>query len=275
MEDVLQRILRTGCVTNAAGESVKLDAQVSPEVGRFLQEVVRAVRPKVSLEIGLAYGVSSLFICETLAQVSALRHIVIDPYQLGVPEEEKIGWSGENRFDGFDGIGLRNLEEAGYEALVEFHDSPSYRILPYLERQGCRIDFAFIDGCHTFDFVLVDFFYIDRLLREGGVVVFDDLWFRSVRKVCRYILTNRFYVPFSVPGWELPCSPPLRKRALATAAFASRVRLLKKIVKPEFSRPNYALGMPAGNYIALQKVRHDAVGNGGGASRRWDFHNEF
>jgi len=45
------------------------------------------------------------------------------------------------------------------------------------EAQGERIDFAFIDGAHTFDHVLVDFFYIDRMLNVGGIVAFDDVGF--------------------------------------------------------------------------------------------------
>jgi predicted O-methyltransferase YrrM len=75
---------------------------------------------------------------------------------------------------GFDGLGLANLDRAGYARLVEFHDEPSYRALPALEAAGQRIEFAFIDGWHTFDYVMVDFFYVDRMLRVGGIVVLDD-----------------------------------------------------------------------------------------------------
>ena len=54
------------------------------------------------------------------------------------------------------------------------------------EAQGERIDFAFIDGAHTFDHALVDFFYIDRMLNVGGIVAFDDLGFPCIEKVCRF-----------------------------------------------------------------------------------------
>ena len=46
------------------------------------------------------------------------------------------------------------------------------------------------DGMHTFDYVFIDFFYIDKMLNVGGVAVFDDTHFPSTRKVCRFILRN-------------------------------------------------------------------------------------
>jgi len=33
------------------------------------------------------------------------------------------------------------------------------------------VDFAFIDGNHVFEYVLVDFFLIDKLLRPGGAII--------------------------------------------------------------------------------------------------------
>jgi hypothetical protein len=64
------------------------------------------------------------------------------------------------------------------------------RALAEIERSGQRVDFAFIDGWHTFDFALVDFFFIDRISSVGGVVVFDDANWPAIRKVCRFVKTN-------------------------------------------------------------------------------------
>ena len=63
---------------------------VDPEEGALLQRIVDDVKPVRSLEIGCAYGVSSLYICEALsrlpfrpasAKANPARHIVVDPFQ--------------------------------------------------------------------------------------------------------------------------------------------------------------------------------------------------
>jgi len=72
--------------------------------------------------------------------------------------------------------------------------------LPRLCAEGERFDFVFIDGRHLFDCVLVDFFYVDRLLEVGGYVALDDLWMPAVRKVKSFILRNRSYELVPVPG---------------------------------------------------------------------------
>ena len=56
-----------------------------------------------------------------------------------------------------------------------------------------KFDFIFIDGNHRFDDVLVDFYLSDQLISPGGLIVFDDMWMRSVRTTINFILTNRQY----------------------------------------------------------------------------------
>ena len=55
-------------------------------------------------------------------------------------------------------------------------------------------DFVFIDGWHTFDYTLIDFFYADKLIREGGIIIIDDALHRGVAKFVKYMDTNyKFY----------------------------------------------------------------------------------
>ena len=248
---------------SASGELVKVHSQVSKEEGEFLQKLILELKPKVSVEVGLAFGISSLFICEALTQVQAERHVVIDPSQS----------------DAWKGIGLSNLKEAGYEKLVDFKEMSSHLALPQLEADGLKIDFAFIDGWHTFDYKLLDFFYIDRLLKVGGVVVFDDLLYPSVHRVCRYIITNRAYrVVDNSSSLKQHKSWSKAQTLLKTpviSKYLKRSTYLKRIAKPEVIEPDDKLGLPAGNYIAFMKERDDILGDGSNGTRRWDFHNEF
>lgn len=155
---------------------------IHEDEAELLARIVAEVDPACSLEVGLGYGFSALTICVSGGRPSAeRRHIVIDPHQTAY-------WGG---------AGMRHLEAAGVIGMVELWEEPSYRVLPQLERQGLEVDLAFIDGWHTFDFAFVDFFFIDKILREGGVVAFDDADWPSIRSVLRYVVTN---LPYSVAG---------------------------------------------------------------------------
>ena len=39
----------------------------------------------------------------------------------------------------------------------------------------------------------IDFFYIDKMLCEGGIVIFDDADWPSIRRVLRYVVSNLEY----------------------------------------------------------------------------------
>jgi Methyltransferase domain len=56
---------------------------------------------------------------------------------------------------------------------------------PGLLEEGIKPDFAFVDGMHTFDYAFTDFFFLDKMLKPGGVIIFDDLGYPSIRKLCR------------------------------------------------------------------------------------------
>lgn len=170
-------------------EVLNLDGEQAARVGtitggihedeaELLARLTAEANPATSLEIGLGYGFSALAICASGSRPSTeRRHVVIDPHQTR-------HWGG---------VGMRHLAEAGFAAMIDLREDFSYRVLPVLEREGLEVDLAFIDGWHTFDFVFVDFFYVDKMLRTGGVVAFDDADWPSIRTVIRYAVTNLAY----------------------------------------------------------------------------------
>jgi predicted O-methyltransferase YrrM len=237
MNPVLSDILRSKRSLNRDGSgSIDVHSSISVEEGELLSRLIAERKPRVSLEVGLAFGISALFICEAMkASTPDPRHIVIDPAQ--------------NAPAYWQGVGLANLERAGYGGFVEFIEKPSQIALPALVAAGRRIDFAFIDGEHTFDHVLFDFFFIDQLLNVGGVVVFDDAAWPSIRRVARFVATNRNYkIVGHVGSDEGEKSARLRKAA------------------PEALQADKRLGLQ-GQCIAFEKTADD--------SRQCDHYVEF
>jgi predicted O-methyltransferase YrrM len=261
MNPVLAEILRSREVRTVDGQVRQLHSNIDEGEGKFIQDVIRELKPKCSIEIGCAYGVSSLFICEALADVGAERHIIIDPYQLG---------SGRQGPDsGYEGIGLLNLNRAGLDRIVDFHAEVSFRCLPRLLEDGVKADFAFVDGMHTFDYAFADFFFLDKMLDPGGVVIFDDLGYPSIRKLCRYIIRNLPYYPIGPAAGRQTGLKGVLKAVLPSLPVFSR------FLKPELTEPDTKLGLPSVSYVALRKRSNDILGDGTNGTRRWDYHRSF
>src|SRR5205814_2172544 len=132
-----------------SGERIPVSSEIDPACGALLRDCIEQIRPRVAVEIGLAYGISTLYILDGLKATGGEKLIGMDPAQ----------------FDGtWRGGGLYNVERAGYKQMYEFREESSQRALPQLAAQGRQVGFGFIDGWHTFDHVLLDFFYLDQML---------------------------------------------------------------------------------------------------------------
>lgn len=250
MNPVLAEILETKQVTSVDGSiTKKLHSNIDVSEGEFLQHLVRQVNPSLTLEIGLAFGISALFICDALPK-SARQHIAIDPFQFR-----------SGPWGSWDGIGMENLNRAGYSHLVRLIEEPSYRALVDFERSGQTVDFVFVDGQHLFDFVMVDFFLVDRILRPGGIVAFDDSNWPSVRKALRFIRTNRAYTVVHRPT---PVQKPGLKRRVAEQV--ARVLPVRRFTRPEILTPDRSVGLE-GSCVAFRKDAED--------SRFWDHYADF
>ena len=259
MNSVLADILETGVAKTASGSSaVKVHSSISLDEGQFLQKLVRQLDPTVTLEVGLAYGISALFICDALNVRNGTQHIAIDPNQTGAMAQIYTTPRGG---DSWGGIGIANLRRAGYGNIVRLIEAPSYRALAELESSGQRIEFAFIDGWHTFDFALVDLFLIDRMLNVGGVVAFDDASWPAIRKVCRFVKTNLAYSVLGVYGSdpELSLKRRISERLLRRSPF-------RTLLRPEVIVPDGSASL-TGHCIAFRKNADD--------SRRWDHFVDF
>lgn len=279
MNPFLKNIVDSKTVVDDDGHEYPLNSEVTGEVGALLQRMIRQEDPEVTLEVGLAYGVSAMFICEALQEGRGKRHIAVDPLQFGdvhgldlqydLSQWGEYDWAPST---GWRGIGVRNVEQAGYGAMLEHVNAPSNLGLPALLRDKTVVDFAFIDGWHTFDYVLLDFMYVDWMLREGGVVVFDDANNPAIRRVLRYVLTNRRYEVVGVDDTERK-PRPLQHRV--AASLAQRFTRVGTAVSIDIATSDAELGLPRRRSVALRKVGNDLLGDGSNGSRRWNHHVDF
>ena len=140
-----------------------------------LRDLLAAEQVGVVIEIGLAYGSSTLAIGEAL--VSRGRRdahlLIIDAYQ-----------------DLFQNAGWEAIADEGLGDLCTLLAERSQLALPHLVAEGFVADAAFVDGSHIFHNVFVDLYFLRELVRPGGLIVLDDCQWPSVATAVRYFEVN-------------------------------------------------------------------------------------
>jgi len=178
VRQLIERLVRDGTAVARSDGSVHtlFPVAASAAEGEALRSWVTREAATRTIEVGLGYGISALFICEgLLANGDAdARHVVIDPHQ-------------DTRFAD---CGLQFLDDAGIAGMVEFQAGESQAVLPRFLAEGRRFDLAFVDGNHRFDGVFVDLVYLGRLVRAGGVVFVDDYQLPAVARAASFFVTN-------------------------------------------------------------------------------------
>jgi predicted O-methyltransferase YrrM len=142
---------------------------VSPATLAFLAATVREADR--TLEVGC--GVSTVVFAATGA-----RHLAISP----APDE----MSRIREYCARIGVDSR---------CVDYREGLSHEVLPTLTGE---YDVVLVDGAHAFPFPVVDFHYVSRLLRPGGVLVLDDVPIPSVATVYRFLMSEPAWVRLAV-----------------------------------------------------------------------------
>jgi predicted O-methyltransferase YrrM len=188
--------------------------------GDLLRDLLIAERVRTVVEVGLAYGSSALAVGEALVTVGAPdpRHVVIDPFQA----------------QAFSNVGWDLLCAAGLDSIAELVAAPSSIALPRLLTEGMVADAAFVDGSHRFHEVFVDFYFLRKIVRPGGLIVLDDDWTPSVRAAVRYYERHLGWTPIPdafVDGthWTIALDP-----AAEAVPRCRAVRLPDEVVEPPF-----------------------------------------
>lgn len=237
---VVDKMFRSGRVECDDGSVRPLDVLIPRAEGELLYRLVRETRPESTLEIGLANGVSALFLAEALRENGGGHHLAIDPFQTS-------DWGD---------AGLVALRQAGLDPFVTIDRRMSHHALPDLQCRGKRVQFAFVDGSHLFDYVLADLLNVDRLLDVDGLIAFDDADYPAVEAVIRFALTNRHYVVLPTEPVVEPCSYRPSPIVRLARRIASAVPGIRRRCRSDFLRPAHDLGV-LGRFAVLRKVAED------------------
>lgn len=246
MNELAGEILRRGTVEGSDGVFLPLHSHTSPEQCEFLVHQVVSTHAVVTIEVGLAYGISALCICDAIRNRPGALHHVIDPFQLT---------------ESWHGLGLKNLERAGLTNVTKFYPESAQSCLARLASSGLQVDFAYIDAGKRMDDILIFTHFIGQMLRVGGRIAFDDVCFPGIRKALRYLVQEP---QFRVVDVFQPYEATKTRRS--AHALAGLVPGAKKLFAPELLSPDQELNI-AGRCVVLEKVSDD--------DGDWQWHPDF
>jgi len=135
------------------------------EMAKKLRDLFFENDIKGCLELGFFQGKSSAFIAAILNEMGRGHLTTID--LLSILEKKPT---------------IKDvLKDLNLEKFVTYYFEPrsyTWRLMKMIEKNPKPIfDFCYIDGGHNWDNTGFAFFLVDKLLRPGGWIVFDDLYY--------------------------------------------------------------------------------------------------
>jgi predicted O-methyltransferase YrrM len=127
--------------------------------------VVRALRPAIVLETGVAHGVSTAYLLLALTKNACGHlHSIDRPDPSFLPARRAPGWLVPEQLRGRWSLQTGNAEE----------------LLPALLKQVGAVDLFIHDSLHTYEHMMFEFETVYPALRDGGLLLADDaLWNRA------------------------------------------------------------------------------------------------
>ena len=246
---MLEEILSSNQVKDEQGNVHVLHSHTRRGQCEFLQKMVKEAKPLHSLEVGLAYGISTLAILDELKNSgNPYHHIVIDPFQ-----------------DDWQNVGLLNIERAGFSNHVTFERKFSDQVIPKLYYDNYRIQFAYIDSTKVLDIFMPAVYFINKILDIGGIMVLDDCGFPGIRILVRFLSQHPSYQIFNTydrdnPSKKVQALRSLYQSGLKLIPFKSKALPLNNFSSDKQLGVNYSC-------IAFRKIKDD--------DRQWDWHVNF
>lgn len=126
-----------------------------------MRKILMKYKPARLLELGFFHGVSSMYMAAMLDELGDERKLTT--VDLTVAKDKK-----PNIEELATGLGLSHLVDVHYEQRTYL-----WRLMKFIE-EGRRFDFCYLDGGHNWGDTGFAFFLVDKLLADGGLILFDD-----------------------------------------------------------------------------------------------------
>jgi len=140
--------------------------QFNADYAQLLEKFVLYARAKVIVEIGVAAGFTTALLCRG-AQATRGHVYGFDIWQVhGV-------WNQFGQFSSMQQVQQSLARYFNNFTLTQI-DSKTPQFPPLLAKMCPKINFAFIDGCHSYDGIKNDFDAVYPLMDRAGIVVFHD-----------------------------------------------------------------------------------------------------
>ncbi len=130
---------------------------------RYLERFIKSKNLSNLLELGFAHGVSSCYFATILKENDGGHLTTIDLVSAyhRKPNIEEL-------------LSKLNLEE--YVSVYYEYESYNWRLMNFIEENDEPIfDFCYIDGAHDWNVDGFAFLLVDKLLKPGGWIIFDDM----------------------------------------------------------------------------------------------------
>lgn len=124
--------------------------------GNLLFQLAQRQATLRAIEVGFATGSTALYMLEAVAPKGG--HVT----------------SIDFRQSDFGYLGVKMVGDSPYRSHHTLIEGNSNVVLPSLLSQGDKFDLAFTDGWKVFDHLLLDVYYLVRVLKDGGALMFDD-----------------------------------------------------------------------------------------------------
>jgi predicted O-methyltransferase YrrM len=141
--------------------SIVRKSSVSERYGRLLFRLVEYFKPQTIIELGTSVGISTLYLA------------LVNPHAR-VFTIEGCTTKSEQAATNFNELHVTNIDQ---------HIGRFDIVLPDLVKQIGKLDFAFVDGNHTYEATLANFKTLLNAAHNDTVFVFDDIhWSASMQK---------------------------------------------------------------------------------------------
>lgn len=250
----LAKAYEDGYVTDSKGAQHKFKDITNPLQGKHLYNIVNDNKFTRTLEVGFAMGASASWITTAHKNLGLNgKHFALDP----------------NQTLQYEGIGRWLVEQCGNKDHLEVIELTSYRAFPLLLEQVLsgtlpKFHLIYIDGWHTFDYTLLDFFYADLLLEENGVIVLDDILHKPVASAFDYIRLN--YLHFRLVE-KTPCFDPTNPEIKSSQATFVKIGVDKRPWNAHVDFCGSGSEIRSGSGVGWRPTKTSSTGGGGGGGR--------